>query len=62
MPKPSVLTYNRYAAIAGRVLRRALSDEAKTAASAQDQFEVRLSKWDNGKVTDVKYLEVPFKK
>lgn len=62
MPKPSGVTYNRYAAIASRVLRSALKDSAKSGATVQDQFDLRMLKWESGKIVDGRVLDVPLKK
>lgn len=62
MPKPSGVTFNRYAAIAGRILRKSLKEDARLAAERQDFLELKMQKWDSGKASEAQYLKVPLKK
>lgn len=48
MPKPAGVTFNRYAAIAGQTLRRALKEEVRAASAVKDALDVRYQKWENG--------------
>ncbi|PRT52555.1 hypothetical protein B9G98_00175 [Wickerhamiella sorbophila] len=65
MPKPAnmskwklTISFNRYAAIAGRILRQALKEDKRAAAVRQDTLEVRFAKWDNGKQSEPEPLKV----
>ena len=44
----NVFTYNRYAAIAARTVRRALKENKRLDAERRDQSMVRVSKWKDG--------------
>lgn len=61
MPKPSGVTFNRYAAIAGRVLRKALKEDKRVNAQRADVFELRVASWKDGHQGDAKVLNVPLK-
>ncbi|KAF4970930.1 hypothetical protein FSARC_2126 [Fusarium sarcochroum] len=43
------LTYNRYLAIAARVVRRSLKEDKRVAAERRGEMDLRFSKWQNGK-------------
>ncbi|KAF4453594.1 hypothetical protein F53441_3739 [Fusarium austroafricanum] len=43
------LTYNRYLAIAARVVRRSLKEEKRIAAERRGEMDLRFAKWQNGK-------------
>ncbi|KAF4340482.1 atp synthase epsilon chain (mitochondrial) [Fusarium beomiforme] len=43
------LTYNRYLAVAARVVRRSLKEEKRVAAERRGEMDLRFSKWQNGK-------------
>lgn len=62
MPKPAGVSFNRYAAIAGQVLRKSLKEPARVAAANLDNFELKYQKWENGAPSESKPLEVPLKK
>ena len=44
----NVFTYNRYAAIAARAVRRALKEDKRLAAERRATATVRVSKWKDG--------------
>ncbi|KAK3303991.1 mitochondrial ATP synthase epsilon chain domain-containing protein [Chaetomium strumarium] len=54
--KAAGLTYNRYLAVAARVVRRSLQEEKRLVAERRGQQELRFAKWTNGKQGDVKNL------
>ncbi|SPJ88986.1 probable mitochondrial ATP synthase epsilon chain domain-containing protein [Fusarium torulosum] len=43
------LTYNRYLAVAARVVRRSLKEEKRLVAERRGEMDLRFSKWQNGK-------------
>ncbi|KAI1201533.1 mitochondrial ATP synthase epsilon chain domain-containing protein [Nemania serpens] len=54
--KAAGLTYNRYLAVASRVVRRSLKDEKRVAAERRGEMDLRFAKWENGKMGDPKNL------
>ncbi|KAL1648000.1 hypothetical protein SLS58_002325 [Diplodia intermedia] len=54
--KTAGLTYNRYLAIASRVVRRSLKEEQRLAASRRGESDLRFAKWENGKQGEPKSL------
>ncbi|KAF4502435.1 mitochondrial atp synthase epsilon chain domain containing protein [Fusarium agapanthi] len=50
------LTYNRYLAIAARVVRRSLKEDKRIAAERRGEMDLRFSKWQNGKQGEPKNL------
>ncbi|KAK1832762.1 mitochondrial ATP synthase epsilon chain-domain-containing protein [Podospora conica] len=48
--KAAGLTYNRYLAVAARVVRRSLKEEHRVAAERRGQMDLRFAKWSNGKM------------
>lgn len=54
--KAAGLTYNRYLAVAGRVVRRSLKDDKRLAAERRGEQELRFAKWTNGKQGELKNL------
>ncbi|KAK0612859.1 mitochondrial ATP synthase epsilon chain-domain-containing protein [Bombardia bombarda] len=54
--KASGITYNRYLAIAARVIRQSLKDDLRLAAERRGLAELRFAKWENGKQGEVKNL------
>ncbi|KAH0610819.1 uncharacterized protein H6S33_011246 [Morchella sextelata] len=54
--KTAGLTYNKYLAIAARVVRRSLKDQPRLAAERRGQMELKFAKWENGKQGDMKQL------
>ncbi|RSL51650.1 hypothetical protein CEP54_011321 [Fusarium duplospermum] len=43
------LTYNRYLAVAARVVRRSLKEDKRLAAERRGEMDLRFAKWQNGK-------------
>ena len=39
-------SYNRYLAVAARVIRRSLKEEQRLAAERRGQMDLRFAKWD----------------
>ncbi|KAK4107569.1 hypothetical protein N656DRAFT_802620 [Canariomyces notabilis] len=54
--KAAGLTYNRYLAVAARVVRRSLKEDKRLAAERRGQQDLKFAKWSNGKQGDVKNL------
>ncbi|KAI0518479.1 mitochondrial ATP synthase epsilon chain-domain-containing protein [Xylaria bambusicola] len=54
--KTAGLTYNRYLAVAARVVRRSLKDDKRIAAERRGEMELRFAKWENGKMGEPKSL------
>ncbi|KAI0397141.1 mitochondrial ATP synthase epsilon chain domain-containing protein [Xylariaceae sp. FL0594] len=54
--KAAGLTYNRYVAVASRVVRRSLKEEKRLIAERRGASDIRFAKWDNGKMGEVKNL------
>ncbi|CAM1504208.1 Fc.00g017990.m01.CDS01 [Cosmosporella sp. VM-42] len=54
--KAAGLTYNRYLAVAARVVRRSLKDDKRIAAERRGDMDLRFSKWENGKQGEPKNL------
>ncbi|EON96279.1 putative mitochondrial atp synthase epsilon chain domain-containing protein [Phaeoacremonium minimum UCRPA7] len=54
--KAAGITYNRYLAIAGRVVRRSLKDDKRLVAERRGEMDLRFSKWQGGKQGDAKNL------
>ncbi|KAF2016746.1 hypothetical protein BU24DRAFT_492777 [Aaosphaeria arxii CBS 175.79] len=55
--KAAGLTYNRYIAVASRVVRRSLKEDKRIAAERRGESELRFAKWQNGKQGEVKNLD-----
>ncbi|KAI1084368.1 mitochondrial ATP synthase epsilon chain-domain-containing protein [Whalleya microplaca] len=49
-------SYNRYLAVASRVVRRSLKDDKRLAAERRGEMDLRFAKWENGKMGDSKNL------
>ncbi|CZT18803.1 probable Mitochondrial ATP synthase epsilon chain domain-containing protein [Ramularia collo-cygni] len=47
--KAAGITYNRYLAVASRVVRRSLKEEQRVKAERRGEMELRFAKWENGK-------------
>ncbi|KAK2000225.1 hypothetical protein LX36DRAFT_709516 [Colletotrichum falcatum] len=47
--KAAGLTYNRYLAVASRVVRRSLKEDKRIIAERRGETELRFAKWENGK-------------
>ncbi|KAF1918037.1 mitochondrial ATP synthase epsilon chain-domain-containing protein [Ampelomyces quisqualis] len=54
--KAAGLTYNRYIAVASRVVRRSLKEDKRIVAERRGESELRFARWENGKQGDVKEL------
>ncbi|CAF9927526.1 MAG: ubiquinol-cytochrome c reductase core subunit 1 [Heterodermia speciosa] len=54
--KAAGLTYNRYLAVAARVVRRSLKEEPRLQAERRGEMDLRFAKWQNGKQGDNKNL------
>ncbi|KAI1128006.1 mitochondrial ATP synthase epsilon chain domain-containing protein [Nemania abortiva] len=54
--KAAGLTYNRYLAVASRVVRRSLNDSKRVAAERRGEMDLRFAKWENGKMGETKNL------
>ncbi|MCJ1302170.1 ubiquinol-cytochrome c reductase core subunit 1 [Hypocenomyce scalaris] len=54
--KASGLTYNRYLAVAARVVRRSLKEDKRLQAERRGEMDLRFAKWKNGKQGDNKNL------
>ncbi|KAK3372868.1 mitochondrial ATP synthase epsilon chain domain-containing protein [Lasiosphaeria ovina] len=54
--KAAGITYNRYLAVAARVVRRSLKEDKRLAAERRGEQDLRFSKWSNGKQGEVKNL------
>ncbi|KAI1762768.1 mitochondrial ATP synthase epsilon chain-domain-containing protein [Hypoxylon sp. FL1150] len=54
--KAAGLTYNRYLAVASRVVRRSLKDDKRLAAERRGEMDLRFSKWENGKQGEPRQL------
>lgn len=57
--KAAGLSYNRYTAVAARVLRRALKEEKRIIAERRGESELRYAKWTDGKQGDVQHVNAP---
>ncbi|KAL2351246.1 F-type H+-transporting ATPase subunit epsilon [Cryomyces antarcticus] len=54
--KASGITYNRYLAVAARVVRRSLKDDKRLQAERRGEMDLRFAKWQNGKQGEKKSL------
>ncbi|KAF6819914.1 hypothetical protein CSOJ01_00982 [Colletotrichum sojae] len=54
--KAAGLTYNRYLAVASRVVRRSLKEDKRIIAERRGEMDLRFAKWENGKQGEVKPL------
>ncbi|KAI1341667.1 mitochondrial ATP synthase epsilon chain-domain-containing protein [Xylariaceae sp. FL0016] len=54
--KAAGLSYNRYLAVASRVVRRSLKDDKRIAAERRGEMDLRFAKWENGKMGETKNL------
>ncbi|KAI9670157.1 MAG: hypothetical protein M1817_004494 [Caeruleum heppii] len=55
--KASGLTYNRYLAVAARVVRRSLKEDMRLQAERRGEMDLKFAKWENGKQGENKSLE-----
>ncbi|TKW57016.1 hypothetical protein CTA1_13029 [Colletotrichum tanaceti] len=54
--KAAGLTYNRYLAVASRVVRRSLKEDKRIIAERRGETDLRFAKWENGKQSEPKLL------
>ncbi|KAI0845240.1 mitochondrial ATP synthase epsilon chain-domain-containing protein [Daldinia vernicosa] len=54
--KAAGLSYNRYLAVATRVVRRSLKEEKRLIAERRGDTELRFAKWENGKMGETRPL------
>ncbi|KAI0884499.1 mitochondrial ATP synthase epsilon chain-domain-containing protein [Annulohypoxylon maeteangense] len=54
--KTAGLSYNRYLAVAARVVRRSLKEEKRIVAERRGEMDLRFAKWQNGKMGESKSL------
>ncbi|KAK6825044.1 hypothetical protein PG990_003610 [Apiospora arundinis] len=54
--KSAGLSYNRYLAIASRVVRRSLKEDKRIVAERRGETDLRFAKWTNGKQGESKNL------
>ncbi|OAP57825.1 hypothetical protein AYL99_08563 [Fonsecaea erecta] len=54
--KAAGLTYNRYLAVAARVVRRSLKEGPRLQAERRGDMDLRFAKWQNGKQGENKNL------
>ncbi|KAK8107620.1 uncharacterized protein PG998_009633 [Apiospora kogelbergensis] len=54
--KSAGLSYNRYLAIASRVVRRSLKEDKRIIAERRGETDLRFAKWSNGKQGESKNL------
>ncbi|CAK1361283.1 hypothetical protein CB0940_03325 [Cercospora beticola] len=52
--KAAGITYNRYIAVASRVVRRSLKEEKRLQAERRGEMDLRFAKWENGKQQEMK--------
>ncbi|KAF2716424.1 mitochondrial ATP synthase epsilon chain domain-containing protein, partial [Polychaeton citri CBS 116435] len=54
--KAAGLTYNRYLAVAARVVRRSLKEDKRLQAERRGEMDLKFAKWENGKQGENKSL------
>ncbi|KAK0964302.1 hypothetical protein LTS01_018869 [Friedmanniomyces endolithicus] len=54
--KAAGITYNRYLAVAARVVRRSLKDDKRLQAERRGEMDLRFTKWEGGKQGENKSL------
>ncbi|KAI2626827.1 mitochondrial ATP synthase epsilon chain domain-containing protein [Xylaria nigripes] len=54
--KAAGLSYNRYIAVASRVVRRSLKEDKRIIAERRGESDLRFAKWENGKMGEPKNL------
>ncbi|KAI1654188.1 mitochondrial ATP synthase epsilon chain-domain-containing protein [Daldinia decipiens] len=54
--KAAGLSYNRYLAVASRVVRRSLKEEKRLLAERRGDMDLRFAKWENGKMGELRPL------
>ncbi|EGP84058.1 unnamed protein product [Zymoseptoria tritici ST99CH_1A5] len=55
--KAAGITYNRYLAVASRVVRRSLKEEQRLKAEKRGEIDLRFAKWENGKQQELRSVE-----
>ncbi|KAF2207772.1 hypothetical protein CERZMDRAFT_102037 [Cercospora zeae-maydis SCOH1-5] len=55
--KAAGITYNRYIAVASRVVRRSLKDDKRLQAERRGEMDLRFAKWENGKQQEMKNVD-----
>ncbi|EMF15449.1 uncharacterized protein SEPMUDRAFT_147336 [Sphaerulina musiva SO2202] len=55
--KAAGITYNRYLAVASRVVRRSLKEDQRLKAERRGEMDLRFAKWENGKQQEVVSVE-----
>ncbi|KAF2771607.1 mitochondrial ATP synthase epsilon chain domain-containing protein, partial [Teratosphaeria nubilosa] len=54
--KAAGITYNRYLAVAARVVRRSLKEDKRLVAERRGEMDLRFAKWENGRQGENKSL------
>ncbi|OTB14904.1 hypothetical protein K445DRAFT_23427 [Daldinia sp. EC12] len=54
--KAAGLSYNRYLAVAARVVRRSLKEDKRLIAERRGDMDLRFAKWENGKMGEPRPL------
>jgi len=54
--KAAGISYNRYLAVASRVVRRSLKEDKRIIAERRGEMDLRFAKWSNGKMGEVQSL------
>ncbi|KAH7040079.1 Metalloenzyme, LuxS/M16 peptidase-like protein [Microdochium trichocladiopsis] len=54
--KAAGISYNRYLAVASRVVRRSLKEDKRIVAERRGEMDLRFAKWSNGKMGEVQNL------
>ncbi|EGX43467.1 hypothetical protein TWF569_004122 [Orbilia oligospora] len=54
--KQAGVSYNKYLSIAAQAIRKSLKEQARVAAERRSGNELKVSRWENGKQQEAKYL------
>ncbi|KAK6361653.1 hypothetical protein TWF730_005370 [Orbilia blumenaviensis] len=54
--KQAGVSYNKYLSIAAQAIRKSLKEQARAAAERRSGNELKVSRWENGKQGETKYL------
>ncbi|KAK6534303.1 hypothetical protein TWF281_005631 [Arthrobotrys megalospora] len=54
--KQAGVSYNKYLSIAAQAIRRSLKEQTRAAAERRSGNELKVSRWENGKQQEAKYL------
>ncbi|KAF3921505.1 hypothetical protein ABW21_db0209671 [Orbilia brochopaga] len=54
--KQAGMSYNKYLSIAAQAIRKSLKEQARATAERRSQMELKVSRWENGKQGEVKFL------